>query len=156
MSCQSQNLPSTVADEDFFRGTLRVEACAPGIRREGGANLPIGITGLIGRGALTSDYFQLVAFDRDSHGMLDGFNGDHEVLFPALFQNSFQTIQAAASNPYLLSNLQESVEGTWDLLGEQLLQIVNLFGWNRSGDSPDVDQPDDSLGAQEFHLCSGG
>lgn len=118
VSRQSQNLPSTVADEDFFRGKLRVDACAPGIRREGSANLPIGITGLIGIGELTLDHFQFVPFDGDGHGALDGFNGDHQVLFPTLFQNPFQTIQAAASNSYFLSDLHEKVESAWDLLGQ--------------------------------------
>ena len=83
--------------------------------------MPIEFTGLIVNGERTSDHFQFVSFDCDSDCALDRLNGDHQIPVTALFQNPFQAIQAAASNPYVLSDLQESVEGAWDFLGKERL-----------------------------------
>ena len=84
---------------------LSTGACSPGISREGDANLRLGVAGLFVKGERTSDHFQFVSFDGDGDGALDRFQGDDQVFFAALFQNSFQAIEAAAANPYSLSNL---------------------------------------------------
>jgi hypothetical protein len=128
-----------VAENDFFRGTPLVDACAQGISREGDAKPRLGVAGLIGKGEATSDQFQFVSFYSDSDRALNRFNRDDQVLFPTLFQNSFQTVQTAAPNPHPLSDLKEGVEGAWDLLGEQPLQILDLLDWNRGCHSLETD-----------------
>jgi hypothetical protein len=105
-----------VAEADFFRGTPPLDACAPGIRRDGDPNLRMGVTGLIVRGEFTSDHLQFISFYSDGNRALDRFNGDHKVLLPTLLQNAFQAIQAATANPYFLPNFQESVQGARDFL----------------------------------------
>jgi hypothetical protein len=64
---------------------------------------------MLGEGA-RSDQFQFVSFYSDGYGALDGFNGDHKILVPALCQNSFETVQATASNSHRLSDLEKRVE----------------------------------------------
>ena len=112
--------------------------------------------GLFVKGVRTSDQFQFVSFYSDGDCALDGFNRDQQILVPALFQNSFQAIQAAASNPYVLSDFQESVEAAWDFLGQELLQIVNLLGRNRNCYSSDTDQSNDAFRMEEFHAQPSG
>src|SRR5580704_6322972 len=152
--CHSQNRPSTVAEEDFFRFTLTFDA-APGIRREGDANLRIGVAALIVRGERTSDHFQFVSFYRDGDRAFDGFNGDYEVFVPTLIQNSLQAIQTAASNPDSLSELEKSMEGAWNLLRQEPLQIFDLLARDRNWFSPEAHQANDSCGMEEFYAqCS--
>src|SRR6202041_112815 len=50
--CQSQNRPSTVAEDDFLLVLLPAAVCAPGIRREG-RNWRARFSGLVVRGGRT-------------------------------------------------------------------------------------------------------
>ncbi len=116
----------------------------------------IGVTGLIGSGELTSDQFQFVSFYSDGDCALDRFDGNHQVLFRTLFENSFQPVETSASNSHPLSYFQKSVKCTGNFLRQQPLQIVNLLGWNWSCHPSDTDHADHALSMEEFNPHSGG
>ena len=95
-----------------------------------------------------SDQFQFVSFYGDGHRALNGFNGDHKILIPALRQNSFKAVQATASNSHRLSDFEESVQGARDFLSQKFLQILNLLRRNRNWESSEADDPDDTFGVK--------
>lgn len=106
--------PSMPTEPGFLRGVPGAGSM-PG-RAPMRAMRRLGTSCSITAGGDTSDQFQFVACDLHCHRALDAFDRNQQAFLFFLFENAFQAVQAATSDPHPSSHGQKGMQGARYLL----------------------------------------
>jgi hypothetical protein len=101
----------------------------------------------------TSGQFQLVSFDLHGDGTFNAINGDDQLFFAGMLEDSLHAVEASAADPYAAPDFEKGVQRAGNIVLQERLEILNLFGGDGRCGTCELDKMQDAWSTQD--ACPG-